>query len=126
MPRRCTKNSLLISGQWHAAQSCWRRGAKQHIQGQTARVVFAARGVGRLLASPRKTPMHHKHRSRNDSVKTHLGNSYSGVDGNSIGVLGTPVIDPASGPDLCGRVRYRLSFVYNNPNHGGNNFEVLP
>jgi hypothetical protein len=57
--------------------------------------------------------------------KTHLGNPYAGVDGNSIGVLSTPVIDLASGRlYVTASVTDYLS-PSSNPNHGGNNFEVF-
>jgi hypothetical protein len=57
--------------------------------------------------------------------KTHLGAPYAGVDGNSIGVLGTPVIDLASGRlYVAASVTDYLSSAAN-PNHGGNNFEAF-
>ncbi len=57
--------------------------------------------------------------------KTHLGNPYAGIDGNSIGVLSTPVIDLASGRlYVTASVTDYLSSP-SNPNHGGNNFEVF-
>src|SRR5262249_15278215 len=57
--------------------------------------------------------------------KTHLGNPYGGIDGNSIGVLGTPIIDSASNRIyVTGSVTDYL-LPAGDPNHGGNNWEVF-
>src|SRR5262249_58226243 len=57
--------------------------------------------------------------------KPHLGNPYGGIDGNSIGVLGTPILDVASNRIyVTGSVTDYL-LPAGDPNHGGNNWEVF-
>src|SRR5262249_56655208 len=57
--------------------------------------------------------------------KTHLGNPYGGIDGNSIGVLGTPIIDSASNRIYITASVTDYLLPAGNPNHGGNNWEVF-
>src|SRR5262249_20522619 len=57
--------------------------------------------------------------------KTHLGNPYGGIDGNSIGVLGTPIIDSASNRIYVTASVTDYLLPPDNPNHGGNNWEVF-
>src|SRR5439155_22550155 len=57
--------------------------------------------------------------------KTHLGNAYAGVDGNSIGVLGTPIIDLKAGRIyVTASVTDYLSAA-GNPLHGSNNHAIF-
>ncbi len=94
--------------------------------GKTLGVVFAATGGGSVYCIAAEDTNGPTGIAPGTILwKTHLGNPYAGVDGNSIGVLGTPVIDLASGRlYVAASVTDYLSSS-SNPNHGGNNFEVF-
>jgi hypothetical protein len=120
------EDSVLIQGNGNAANHAGDGVQSSTFQGQTLGVVFAATGGGSLYCIAAEntdgtTPI----APGTILWKTHLGNPYAGVDGNSIGVLGTPIIDPASGRIyVAASVTDYLSSA-SNPNHGGSNFEVF-
>ena len=94
--------------------------------GKTLGVVFAATGGGSIYAIAAQDTNGPTGVAPGTILwKTHLGNPYAGVDGNSIGVLGSPVIDLASGRIyVAASVTDYLTSI-GTPNHGGNNFEVF-
>ena len=94
--------------------------------GKSLGVVFAATGGGSIYAIAAQDTNGPTGIAPGTILwKTHLGNPYAGVDGNSIGVLGTPVIDLATGRlYVAASVTDYLSSP-GNPNHGGNNFEIF-
>ncbi len=94
--------------------------------GKSLGVVFAATGGGSVYAIAAQDTNGPTGIAPGTILwKTHLGNAYAGIDGNSIGVLSTPVIDLASGRlYVTASVTDYLSSP-SNPNHGGNNFEVF-
>ena len=96
------------------------------FMGKTLGVVFAATGGGSVYAIAAQDTNGTTGIAPGTILwKTHLGAPYAGVDGNSIGVLSTPVIDPASGRlYVTASVTDYLTPV-GTPNHGGNNFEVF-
>ncbi len=97
-------DSLLIQGRRQRRQ---RQPAANHagdgiqnasFMGKTLGVVFAATGGGSVYAIAAQDTNGPTGIAPGTILwKTHLGNPYAGVDGNSIGVLSTPVIDLASG-----------------------------
>jgi hypothetical protein len=119
-------DSLLISGPGNAANHSGDGVQSSSFQNQTLGVVFAATGGGTVYAiAAQDTDGPTGIAPGTILWKTHLGNPYAGVDGNSIGVLSTPIIDLQSGRlYVTASVADYLS-APGNPNHGGNNFEVF-
>ncbi len=94
--------------------------------GKTLGVAFAATGGGSIYAIAAQDTNGTTGIAPGTILwKTHLGTAYAGVDGNSIGVLGTPVIDLASGRFYVAASVTDYLSSSGNPNHGGNNFEVF-
>ncbi|HKI21546.1 MAG TPA: hypothetical protein VKA15_26865, partial [Isosphaeraceae bacterium] len=119
-------DSVLISGAGNAANHTGDGVQSSSFQNQTLGVVFAATGGGTVYAIAAQDTNGPTGIAPGTILwKTHLGNPYAGVDGNSIGVLSTPIIDLASGRlYVTASVTDYLSSS-TNPNHGGNNFEVF-
>jgi hypothetical protein len=119
-------DSLLISGPGNAANHSGDGVQSAAFQNQTLGVVFAATGGGTVYAIAAQDTNGPTGIAPGTILwKTHLGNPYAGVDGNSIGVLSTPIIDLKSGRlYVTASVTDYLSSS-GNPNHGGNNFEVF-
>ncbi len=119
-------DSLLISGPGNAANHSGDGVQSASFQNKSLGVVFAATGGGTVYAIAAQDTNGPTGIAPGTILwKTHLGNPYAGVDGNSIGVLSTPVIDLASGRlYVTASVTDYLSAA-GNPNHGGNNFEVF-
>jgi hypothetical protein len=119
-------DSLLISGPGNAAKNPGDGVQNASFQNKSLGVVFAATGGGTVYAIAAQDTNGTTGIAPGTILwKTHLGNPYAGVDGNSIGVLSTPIIDLASGRlYLTASVTDYLTPV-GTPNHGGNNFEVF-
>jgi hypothetical protein len=119
-------DSLLIAGPGNAANHAGDGVQSASFQNKSLGVVFAATGGGTVYAIAAQDTSGPTGIAPGTILwKTHLGNSYAGVDGNSIGVLSTPIIDLASGRlYVTASVTDYLSPT-SNPNHGGNNFEVF-
>jgi hypothetical protein len=119
-------DSVLVSGPGNAANHAGDGVQNASFQNQTLGIVFAATGGGTVYAIAAQNTNGTTSIAPGTILwKTHLGNSYAGVDGNSIGVLSTPIIDLASGRlYVTASVTDYLSST-SNPNHGGNNFEVF-
>src|SRR5207248_7036289 len=91
-------DSLPISGPGNAANHAGDGVQSSSFQNKSLGVVFAATGGGTVYAIAAQDTNGPTGIAPGTILwKTHLGNPYAGVDGNSIGVLGTPVIDLASG-----------------------------
>jgi hypothetical protein len=119
-------DSLLISGPGNAANHSGDGVQSASFQNKTLGAVFAATGGGTVYAIAAQDTNGPTGIAPGTVLwKTHLGNPYGGVDGNSIGVLSTPIIDLKSGRIyVTASVTDYLSPA-SNPNHGGNNFEVF-
>ena len=119
-------DSLLIAGPGNAANHAGDGVQNASFQNKSLGVVFAATGGGSVYAIAAQDTNGATGIAPGTILwKTHLGNPYGGVDGNSIGVLSTPIIDLASGRIyVTASVTDYLSPV-GSPNHGGNNFEVF-
>jgi hypothetical protein len=119
-------DSLLIAGAGNAANHAGDGVQSASFQNKSLGVVFAATGGGTVYAIAAQDTNGPTGIAPGTILwKTHLGNPYAGVDGNSIGVLSTPIIDLASGRlYVTASVTDYLTPV-GTPNHGGNNFEVF-
>src|SRR5215475_10002107 len=119
-------DSLLIAGSGNAANRAGDGVQSASFQNKSLGVVFAATGGGTVYAIAAQDTNGPSGIAPGTILwKTHLGNPYAGVDGNSIGVLSTPIIDLASGRlYVTASVTDYLTPV-GTPNHGGNNFEVF-
>src|SRR5438876_8020534 len=119
-------DSVLVSGPGNAANHAGDGVQSASFQNKTLGVVFAATGGGTVYAIAAQ--------DTNGTTgivpgtilwKTHVGNPYAGVDGNSIGVLSTPIIDLKSGRLYVTASVTDYLTPAGTPNHGGNNFEVF-
>jgi hypothetical protein len=119
-------DSLLISGPGNAANHAGDGIQNSSFQNKALGIVFAATGGGTVYAIAAQDTAGPTGIAPGTVVwKTHLGNSYAGVDGNSIGVLSTPIIDLPSGRIyVTAQVTDYLSPA-SNPNHGRNNIEAF-
>src|SRR5262249_19855584 len=120
------QDGILIQGNGNAANHPGDGVQSASFQGKTIGVVFAATGGGTVYAiAAQDTNGPTRIAPGTILWKTHLGNPYGGIDGNSIGVLGTPIIDIKSGRIyVTGSVTDYL-LPAGNPNHGANNWEVF-
>jgi hypothetical protein len=120
------QDSILIQGNGNAANHAGDGVQSTSFQGKTLGVVFAATGGGTVYAIAAQDTNGTTGIAPGTVLwKTHLGNPYGGIDGNSIGVLGTPILDVASNRIyVTGSVTDYL-LPAGNPNHGGNNWEVF-
>src|SRR5215471_9474257 len=120
------QDSMLIQGNGNAANHTGDGVQSASFQGKTLGVVFAATGGGTVYAIAAQDTNGTTGIAPGTVLwKTHLGNPYGGIDGNSIGVLGTPILDIASGRIyVTGSVTDYL-LPAGNPNHGANNWEVF-
>jgi hypothetical protein len=120
------QDSILIQGNGNAANHAGDGVQSPSFQGKTLGVVFAATGGGTVYAIAAQDTNGTTGIAPGTILwKTHLGNPYGGIDGNSIGVLSTPIIDVASNRIyVTGSVTDYL-LPAGNPNHGGNNWEVF-
>lgn len=119
-------DSLTISGNGNAANHAGDGVLSSSFQNKTLGVVFAATGGGSVYAIATGDTAGATGIAPGTILwKTHLGNAYAGVDGNSIGVLGTPVID------LTAKRIYVVASVTDylspasNPLHGANTFAIF-
>src|SRR5262245_54998097 len=118
--------SLLISGPGNAAKNAGDGVQNAAFENKTLGVVFAATGGGTVYAIAAQDTNGTTGIAPGTILwKTHLGNPYAGVDGNSIGVLSTPIIDLASGRLYVTASVTDYLTPAGTPNHGGNNFEVF-
>lgn len=119
-------DSIHVSGSGNAANHAGDGVQNPAFQNKTLGLVFAATGGGSVYAIAAQDTNGTSGIAPGTIVwKTHLGNSYGGIDGNAIGVLSTPIIDLKAGRIyVTASVTDYLSPVAN-PNHGGNNFEVF-
>src|SRR4051812_15897572 len=91
-------DSILISGTGNAGNFGGDGVQNPTFQNKSLGLVFAATGGGSVYAIAAMDTNGPTGIAPGTIVwKTHLGNSYGGIDGNSIGVLGTPVIDLSAG-----------------------------
>jgi hypothetical protein len=120
------QDGVLIQGNGNAANHAGDGVQSASFQGKTVGVVFAATGGGTVYAIAAQDTAGPTGIAPGTVLwKTHLGNPYGGIDGNSIGVLGTPIIDAASNRlYVTGSVTDYL-LPAGDPNHGGNNWEVF-
>jgi hypothetical protein len=119
-------DSLLISGPGNAAKNPGDGVQNASFQNETLGVVFAATGGGTVYAIAAQDTNGTTGIAPGTILwKTHLGNPYAGVDGNSIGVLSTPIIDLKSGRLYVTASVTDYLTPTGTPNHGGNNFEVF-
>ena len=106
-------DSLSISGSVAASPGSAPGTASDGIQnssfvGKSLGIVFAATGGGTVYAIAAQDTNGATGITPGTIVwQEHLGGAYSGIDGNTIGVLSTPIIDLASGRlYVCGSVTY--------------------
>jgi hypothetical protein len=120
------QDTILIQGNGNAANHPGDGVQSASFQGKTLGLVFAATGGGTVYAIAAEDTNGTTGIAPGTVVwKTHLGNPYGGIDGNSIGVLGTPIIDILSNRIyVTGSVTDYL-LPAGNPNHGQNNWEVF-
>jgi hypothetical protein len=120
------QDSVLIQGNGNAANHAGDGVQSPSFQNKTIGVVFAATGGGTVYAIAAQDTNGTTGIAPGTILwKTHLGNPYGGIDGNSIGVLSTPIIDIASSRIyVTGSVTDYL-LPAGNPNHGGNNWELF-
>src|SRR5262249_60286665 len=119
-------DSLLISGPGTAANHAGDGVQSASFQNKSLGVVFAATGGGTVYAIAAQDTNGPTGIAPGTILwKTHLGNPYAGVDGNSIGVLSTPIIDLASGRLYVTPSVTDYLTPAGTPNHGANNFEAL-
>jgi hypothetical protein len=119
-------DTLLISGPGNAANHAGDGVQSASFQNKSLGVAFAATGGGTVYAIAAQDTNGPTGIAPGTILwKTHLGNPYAGVDGNSIGVLSTPVIDLASGRMYVTASVTDYLTPAGTPNHGGNNFEVF-
>jgi hypothetical protein len=120
------QDGILIQGSGNAANHVGDGVQSASFQGKTLGVVFAATGGGTVYAIAAQDTNGPTGIAPGTILwKTHLGNPYGGIDGNSIGVLSTPVIDMASGRIYVTASVTDYLLPTGNPNHGANNWEVF-
>jgi hypothetical protein len=119
-------DSILIRGNGNAANFAGDGVQSPSFQNQSLGLVFAATGGGSVYAIAAQDTNGPTGIAAGTIVwKTHLGTAYAGVDGNSIGVLGTPVIDLQAGRIyVVASVTDYLSAT-SNPLHGTSNFAIF-
>ena len=119
-------DSITISGNGNASNHSGDGVQSASFQNKTLGLVFAATGGGSVYAIAAQDTDGPTGIAPGTIIwKTHLGNSYGGIDGNAIGVLSTPIIDLAAGRIyVTASVTDYLSPA-SNPLHGTNNFEVF-
>jgi hypothetical protein len=120
------QDTILIQGNGNAANHAGDGVQSPSFQGKALGVVFAATGGGTVYAIAAQDTFGPTGIAPGTILwKTHLGNPYGGIDGNSIGVLGTPLLDVAANRIyVTGSVTDYL-LPPGNPNHGANNWELF-
>jgi hypothetical protein len=120
------QDSILIQGNGNAANHPGDGVQNASFQGKTIGVVFAATGGGTVYAIAAQDTNGPTGIAPGTILwRTHLGDPYGGVDGNSIGVLGTPIIDAASNRIYVTASVTDYLLPAGNPNRGANNWEVF-
>jgi hypothetical protein len=120
------QDGILIQGNGNAANHAGDGVQSASFQGKTLGVVLAATGGGTVYAIAAQDTNGTTGIAPGTVLwKTHLGNPYGGIDGNSIGVLGTPIIDVSSGRIYVTASVTDYLLPAGNPNHGANNWEVF-
>jgi hypothetical protein len=120
------QDSVLIQGNGNAANHAGDGVQSQSFQGKVLGVVFAATGGSTLYAIAAQDTNGTTGIAPGTVLwKAHLGNPYGGIDGNSIGVLSTPIIDVASNRIYVTAAVTDYLLPAGDPNHGGNNWEVF-
>jgi hypothetical protein len=120
------QDSITIQGSGNAANHAGDGVQSASFQGKTLGVVFAATGGGSVYAIAAQDTAGTTGIAPGTILwKTHLGNPYGGIDGNSIGVLSTPIIDVASGRIYVTASVTDYLLPSSDPNHGQNNWEVF-
>src|SRR6516162_992170 len=116
------QDSILIQGDGNAANHPGDGVQSPSLQGKTLGIVFAATGGGTVYAIAAQDTNGPTGIAPGTILwRTHLGDPYGGVDGNSIGVLGTPIIDEASGRIYVTASVTDYLLPTGDPNHGRNN-----
>jgi hypothetical protein len=120
------QDGITIQGNGNAANHAGDGVQSPSFQGKTLGIVFAATGGGTVYAIAAQDTNGPAAIAPGTILwKTHLGNPYGGIDGNSIGVLSTPIIDVKAGRIyVTGSVTDYL-LPAGNPNHGANNWEIF-
>src|SRR5580704_13367476 len=91
-------DSVTINGNGNAANYSGDGVQSASFQGKSLGIVIAATGGGTVYAIAAQDTNGPSGIAPGTILwKTHLGNPYAGVDGNSIGVLSTPIVDLQSG-----------------------------
>jgi hypothetical protein len=120
------QDGITVQGNGNAANHAGDGVQSPSFQGKTLGIVFAATGGGTVYAIAAQDTNGPTGIAPGTILwKTHLGNPYGGIDGNSIGVLSTPIIDAKAGRIyVTGSVTDYL-LPAGNPNHGANNWEIF-
>jgi hypothetical protein len=120
------QDSITIQGNGNSANHAGDGVQSASFQGKILGVVFAATGGGTVYAIAAQDTSGTTGIAPGTILwKTHLGNPYGGTDGNSIGVLSTPIIDIKSGRIYVTASVTDYLLPTSNPNHGQNNWEVF-
>ena len=120
------QDGITLQGNGNAANHAGDGVQSASFQGKTLGVVFAATGGGTIYAIAAQDTNGTTGIAPGTILwKTHLGNPYGGIDGNSIGVLGTPIIDLKSGRIYVTASVTDYLLPAGNANHGQNNWEVF-
>ena len=120
------QDSVTIQGPGNAANHAGDGVQSPSFQGQTLGVVFAATSGGSLYAIAAQDTNGPTGIAPGTILwKTHLGNPYGSVDGNTMGVLSTPIIDVKSNRIYVTAQVTDYLLPASDPNHGVNNWEVF-
>ena len=120
------QDGITVQGNGNAANHPGDGVQSPSFQGKALGVVFAATGGGTVYAIAAQDTNGTTGIAPGTVLwKTHLGNPYGGIDGNSIGVLSTPIIDVGAGRIYVTASLTDYLLPAGNPNHGANNWEVF-
>jgi hypothetical protein len=120
------QDSVTIQGPGNAANHAGDGVQSPSFQNQTLGVVFAATSGGSLYAIAAQDTNGPTGIAPGTILwKTHLGNPYGSVDGNTMGVLSTPIIDVKSNRIYVTAQVTDYLLPASDPNHGLNNWEVF-
>jgi hypothetical protein len=120
------QDGILIQGNGNAANHSGDGVQSPSFQGKTLGIVFAATGGGTVYAIAAQDTNGPTGVAPGTILwKTHLGNPYGSIDGDSVGVLGTPIIDVAGNRIYVTASVTDYLLPAGNPNHGANNWEVF-
>jgi hypothetical protein len=119
-------DNATIQGPGNAANHAGDGIQSAGFQGQTLGVTFAATSGGSIYAIAAQDTNGPTGIGPGTILwKTHLGNPYGSVDGNTMGVLGTPIIDVKSNRIYVTAQVTDYLLPATDPNHGASNWEVF-